>query len=205
MATYSKSAKTREHIFQTALRLFFERGYDNTSLKDIAEAAQVSTGTLYRYFPTKSDLLFQIRENSQKHLREVAESLPSEMSLADKLLLIIAEDQNSVARDVNPDAKPSANGARLQLALAIRRESYRSSVQLKQEEGFRESLRAIYRTIIEGAQVAGTYSSDIDAATLAEVVSALYFQTLDQAVLQGELNMAEAIRPKLQLVLDATS
>ena len=89
MATYSKSAKTRKHIFQTALHLFLEHGYDATSLKDIAEAADVSTGTLYRYFPSKSDMLFQIRADSQEHLREVAETLPEDLPLLEQLLTII--------------------------------------------------------------------------------------------------------------------
>lgn len=52
-----KKAKTRAAIQQHALRLFREQGYDDTTIEQIAEAAEVSESTLYRYFPTKEDLV----------------------------------------------------------------------------------------------------------------------------------------------------
>ncbi|GAA1682406.1 TetR family transcriptional regulator [Fodinicola feengrottensis] len=52
-----KKAQTRDAIQQHALRLFTERGYDATTLAEIAEAADVSETTLLRYFPTKQSLV----------------------------------------------------------------------------------------------------------------------------------------------------
>jgi AcrR family transcriptional regulator len=52
-----KKAKTRAAIQHHALRLFREQGYDATTVEQIAEAAEVSESTLYRYFPTKEDLV----------------------------------------------------------------------------------------------------------------------------------------------------
>ena len=40
-----------------AVRLFVERGYDSTTVNDVAEAAGVSPMTVYRHFPTKEDLV----------------------------------------------------------------------------------------------------------------------------------------------------
>lgn len=53
-----KKQKTREAITNAALELFCERGYQATTLADIAEAADVSTRTIFAYFPSKEDILF---------------------------------------------------------------------------------------------------------------------------------------------------
>ncbi|MDH6579925.1 TetR/AcrR family transcriptional regulator [Kitasatospora sp. MAP5-34] len=50
-------AATREALHQAALRMFEERGYDATTVKDIAAAASVTERTFFRYFPSKEDLV----------------------------------------------------------------------------------------------------------------------------------------------------
>jgi AcrR family transcriptional regulator len=52
-----KKAKTRQAIQDHALRLFREQGYDRTTVEQIAEAAEVSPSTFFRYFPTKEDVV----------------------------------------------------------------------------------------------------------------------------------------------------
>jgi AcrR family transcriptional regulator len=53
-----KKQRTRETIARAAHELFAERGYHATTLPDIAEAADVSTRTIFSYFPSKEDILF---------------------------------------------------------------------------------------------------------------------------------------------------
>ena len=54
-----KKARTRAAIRQHALRLFREQGYAETTVEQIAEAAEVSPSTFFRYFPTKEDVVLQ--------------------------------------------------------------------------------------------------------------------------------------------------
>jgi AcrR family transcriptional regulator len=53
-----KKQRTRETIARAARELFAQRGYQATTLPDIAEAADVSTRTIFAYFPSKEDILF---------------------------------------------------------------------------------------------------------------------------------------------------
>src|SRR6476660_7346274 len=53
-----KKRRTRESIAAAAHRLFVEHGYHATTLPAIAEAADVSTRTIFAYFPSKEDILF---------------------------------------------------------------------------------------------------------------------------------------------------
>ncbi|WP_078506799.1 TetR/AcrR family transcriptional regulator [Streptomyces viridochromogenes] len=52
-----KKARTRTAIQQEALRLFRDQGYEATTIEQIAEAAEVSASTVFRYFATKEDLV----------------------------------------------------------------------------------------------------------------------------------------------------
>lgn len=56
--------RTREDIIAAALAMFVEHGYEATTIDQIAKAAGVSSATLFRYFPSKEDLLFGDEDKS---------------------------------------------------------------------------------------------------------------------------------------------
>ncbi|GAA1589836.1 MULTISPECIES: TetR/AcrR family transcriptional regulator [Kribbella] len=72
-------ADTRQRIQRQALRLFTDRGYDATTVNDVADAAGVSAMTVYRNFPTKEDLVLYDDFDQQ-----IAE-LPADGSLTDRI------------------------------------------------------------------------------------------------------------------------
>jgi len=75
----TQEGQTRALLQQTALRLFREQGYAETSIEEIAEAAEVSTTTVFRYFPTKADLV--IYDDLDARLIEVVRAQPAELTV----------------------------------------------------------------------------------------------------------------------------
>ena len=66
-AITAKGIRTRAHILETSLDVFRERGFEQTTMRSIAEAAGVSLGNAYYYFPSKESLIqnFYIRTNEE--------------------------------------------------------------------------------------------------------------------------------------------
>ncbi|TVR69435.1 MAG: TetR/AcrR family transcriptional regulator [Spirochaetaceae bacterium] len=58
----------REHILQVAAQLIRDRGIEHTTLANIADAAGISKGTLYYYYSTKSDLIFDIADRHMNNM-----------------------------------------------------------------------------------------------------------------------------------------
>lgn len=71
-----KAEETRERILDAALRLFRERGFDETTMRDIAAAAEVATGAAYYYFRSKEDLVMAFYVRTAEEARAV---LPAEI------------------------------------------------------------------------------------------------------------------------------
>jgi AcrR family transcriptional regulator len=78
-----KKRATRALIADTAMRLFAEGGFDQTTVADVAEAANVSVKTVFNYFPAKEDLFFDKDEEvKQRWLDAVADQRSGEPVLA---------------------------------------------------------------------------------------------------------------------------
>lgn len=62
----SKVFRRRQEILDSAARIFYEKGYNATSTRDIADAAGLLKGSLYYYVETKEDFLFEIIRTSHE-------------------------------------------------------------------------------------------------------------------------------------------
>lgn len=72
-----KKERTRETIAATAVRLFLDRGFDQVSITEIAEAAEVSRRTLFAYFPTKEDLVLHRFADHESEAARIVRARPA--------------------------------------------------------------------------------------------------------------------------------
>ena len=97
-----KKRETRERIASVALRLFAERGYDQTTLAEIAEAADVSTRTIFGYFESKEDILFCDEPAFFEQLKQMLDQRAPGLTTIDVLREFISEtnkpDENALLR-----------------------------------------------------------------------------------------------------------
>src|SRR6186997_3503268 len=69
----AQGAAARERLYGTAIRLIAKRGYEATTLRDIAKEAGVSVGLLYRYFPSKQAIVLALYDElSSEYARQAA-------------------------------------------------------------------------------------------------------------------------------------
>jgi AcrR family transcriptional regulator len=86
----AKGERTREQILSTALRLFRDQGYEETSMRAIAEASGVSVGNAYHYFDSKEHLVQAFYEQTHReHLEKCEPRLERERALAERLRVVL--------------------------------------------------------------------------------------------------------------------
>lgn len=79
-----KKQKTRDRVRREAYRLFAEHGYEATTVDQIAEAAEISPSTFFRYFPTKEDVVIQ--DEYDPALAEALRARPADEPIVDAIL-----------------------------------------------------------------------------------------------------------------------
>ena len=92
-----KKARTKAAIQEHALRLFRERGYAETTVEEIAAAAEVSPSTFFRYFPAKEDTV--LTDLVDRQTFEVMVRAPGELSPLEALRYAV----NEVFRDMSDE------------------------------------------------------------------------------------------------------
>lgn len=68
--TEEEQARRRKEIFHASVHLFLNKGFNETSMREIAEAAGIGKSTLYDYFPSKDDILLSFVEDELQTLTE---------------------------------------------------------------------------------------------------------------------------------------
>lgn len=95
-----KAIRTRHKILDVALDLFNTQGYDTTTLRDISAGADVSLGTIYRYFSRKEDMVLALYEDMSNETNAKIASLPK-IPIAERFYLTMQArlQQAAVHRD----------------------------------------------------------------------------------------------------------
>jgi AcrR family transcriptional regulator len=108
-----KKQQTRDTISRVALDLFAERGYDDTTLAEIAEAADVSPRTIFAYFDSKEEILFCDAPGQLEELTHALADRPEGSTTIDALRDLLSAmpppDELAVLRKQVIRASPSLN------------------------------------------------------------------------------------------------
>ena len=78
-----KKVATRHQLMNVALERFAAQGFDNTTVEEIAAAADVAPRTFFRYFPTKVDVLFADHPEELALIREILAARPPDEPVVD--------------------------------------------------------------------------------------------------------------------------
>ncbi|WP_244501173.1 TetR/AcrR family transcriptional regulator [Streptomyces sp. TP-A0874] len=86
-----RGRKQKGKIVDAALQAFTEAGYANVSMASIAEGAGVSTGSLYRYFPSKELLFISVLDHVLYDMYNAARTRPSDGSVRESITMSTAQ------------------------------------------------------------------------------------------------------------------
>lgn len=196
-------ADRRQRIFDGAMRLFAERGFQATTFSDIARAADVSRGTVFNYFPYKEALLIEYFGRHLEALREALRRRRAE----------VAGSQGPGDRGAGADALDEL--AFLFDALAAFVEAHRGlvlplSYELLNPDPERSRraylalpLGDLLRDVLTRARAAGTVRDDYSRERLARTLENVYFITAMQwAAYRQDRSIREELRKALTLTLE---
>jgi TetR/AcrR family transcriptional regulator, fatty acid metabolism regulator protein len=81
-----QAIETKKKIYDTAVRLLSEQGYDSTSIDDICSASGVAKGSFYHYFKKKSDIIVKTYNDVDERISQEFSSLPADTGIFEKIV-----------------------------------------------------------------------------------------------------------------------
>lgn len=85
-----KKNESKEAVLKVARRYFQKKGFDNTSIEDISEGADISKSTFFNYFESKESLLYEIAEGEIKKIEIfIKENLNDNLSAKEKIYKVM--------------------------------------------------------------------------------------------------------------------
>jgi AcrR family transcriptional regulator len=140
--------RQRDAILRAAARLFRERGFADTGMRDIAQAADLSAANLYHYFEGKHDLLAYCQTRAlDRMLEAVSVARASGASSADRLRTVLAAHVRTLLDDIE--------GATAHLQIESLPPAWRTPIVRKRDRYERE-LRSFVEDGIQAGEFART-------------------------------------------------
>lgn len=161
-----RSAEIRERLFRAALSLFGTKGFAETKVEDITEAADVGKGTFFNYFPSKDHILLAFGEMQLAKLEGAIETARHNK-----------EPLPAFLRSLGPrmTQEPTRNPAIVRAIL----QAYLSTTPVRKAMmDLQKRIQALHTQIIQLGQERGEIRSDLPAAEIAHVFRQTIFGTL---------------------------
>lgn len=170
-----KKERTRRLLVDTALRLFQEQGYEQTTIAQIAETAELSPGTFFLHFATKEDVVFAGQHDRlDLALLAIRERSPDEAPV--EVLVHVIE---RVAVSVRESLNIATESGRLRIGLLLSVPALKAQALHRIAEAQRQVAAAL-RT---------AYPDQLDAVAAAAMVGALSGATVAAAIAAVEAGM----------------
>jgi AcrR family transcriptional regulator len=143
--TEEELAKRRHEIFHRVANIFLKKGFQETSMQEIAEAAGLGKSTLYDYFKTKDEILVYFFEDQLRDITEEAQKIAMQNLPADKRLRQVMEVYiENLQANKSLFLKLSIESQRLKLdsqkLIQEKRHAYQDLIRALIDEGFREGV-----------------------------------------------------------------
>ena len=181
-----KKARTRAAIREHALRLFREQGYTATTVEQIAESADVSPATFYRYFPTKEDVVLQ--DDFDVLAMDVFEAQPAGLSTISAMRAAIGEMLHTLTPEERARFQETTD-----LTLAV------PEIRARALDEFSRTMQAMAEAI---ARRAGLPLDDFAARTVAGAVIGVIMSSSLPLMSKPVDDMFETIDAALALLED---
>ncbi len=149
--------RRRDAILRAAARLFRERGFADTGMRDIAAAADLSAANLYHYFDGKNDLLFYCQDRAlDRMLAAVALARRESRSAAERLRIVCAAHLQTLLDDIE--------GATAHLQIETLPPKLRDAI-VKKRDRYERALRGLIADGIKSGELV-----DLDPAIVARAM-----------------------------------
>jgi len=166
-----KKREQRRRIYRAAFELFVEKGFDATTVEEIAERADVGKGTVFNYFPRKTSLLAALAEDWTSRLVEeygpVDDWTGTTREKLERVFLYLAD-----LGIQNPALSRLAFFESLRFMHTPHEDG-----RLAEEEPVRQ-FQAITRSVLHQGQVAGEIRADVEPDYAATLIESSFFRTL---------------------------
>jgi AcrR family transcriptional regulator len=149
--------RQRDAILRAAARLFRERGFADTGMRDIAAAADLSAANLYHYFDGKNDLLFYCQDRAlDRMLAAIAAARRASRSAAERLRVVFTAHLQTLLDEIE--------GATAHLQVDSLPPAMRNAI-VKKRDRYEHALRRIIADGIDSGELA-----DINPALVARAM-----------------------------------
>jgi AcrR family transcriptional regulator len=171
-------AARRQQILDAARTCFQLNGFHQTSMQDVIREAGLSVGAVYRYFPSKTDLIAALAESVIGDVAGTLEGLSRQVP-PPALVDVMELAADAVTKETGPDGS-------LRLALQVWSEALRDPTLAVFVRGVYGRIRAALTVIAQRAQKDGQLPAEADPAAVAVVMFALMPGYALQRILTGQ-------------------